>query len=272
MKKILIGACAMALLSACGQRGAADTAAEAPAQAAPAPVSGASPEANAKRMRGYAAALFPLVAGTYGGNCATVAGPAPKEGIVISGAGQASAPGFARNLADAEHSFGVSRTAQGGTTETAILYAESTEPKWAVHISSGPRSTAMFGDGDAQTSCQQVPPLGLMQAKDIYTTVAPLFTGEAVTLSCTVELLSVRDLTVKAGPDGVSVDGKLISLKRPMKKEVADVEWRAGKLTYSALFDDGSQLNMSVDDSGKITDLSSSSAGKVAYMCSKGSA
>lgn len=259
MKKLLIGACALAALGACGQRGTSDT-------------PGKQADASARRMASYTRALTPLVAGAYGGNCTTMAGPAPKEGLLINAAGQASAPGFSRNLASIDETLILVRTMRGGVADGAMMMARSTAPKWTLGINSGARPSAMFGEGDAVTSCQQVAQLGLMRGKSIYPALAPIFGAGAATLPCLVDLTSTRELAVSAGPDGVTVDGKRILIARNMTKESATVDAGAKILSYAATFEDGTQLSIGVDDSGKIAEMSSSSRGKAAFMCGKAQA
>jgi hypothetical protein len=271
-KTVLACACALAVLAACGQRGASENTGMKPEEAAAAPVTGASAQANAQRMASYALALAPLVAGSYGGSCMTMQGPAPKEGVTVSSGGVASAPGFSRNLASVDDSLVVSRTASGGVTDSAAVLATSNAPKWTLGINNGPQQSAMFGDGEAMTTCQQVPQLGLMKAKGIYPALARFFTEGATTQPCVVELASTRDIAVSAAADGVTIDGKRIGLDRAMKKESATLDAGARLLSYNAEFEDGTLLNMSVDDSGKIVDMASSSQGKVAYMCRKAQA
>jgi hypothetical protein len=273
MKKIVISACALAVLGACGQRGATDTAAKDAAPGAAATVvAGTDPAASAKRMASYTQALAPLVAGAYGGNCSSMAGAAPKEGVQINAAGQVSAAGFSHDLASIDETLVVVRTMRAGVADGAMLMARSNAPKWTVSINSGAQSSATFGEGEAVTSCQQVAPLGLMKVKSIYPTLAPIFGAGAATLSCVVDLTDTRELAVSAGPDGVTVDGKLISIARNMSKESATVDAGAKLLSYVAAFEDGTQLSIGVDDSGKIAEMSSSSQGKAAFMCAKAQA
>ncbi len=267
MKKLLIAA--LTLLAACGQRGGADTAGAQSGAGSRTPAI-ASPEERARRIAIYTQALAPLMAGAYGGNCMKLAGAAPAAGVKISAAGDISAEGFSRNLAVADDTLLLARTMRGGVADSAMILATSNTPKWTLGINDdGVQRSAMFGDGEAVTSCQQVPQLSLLRAKSIYPSIAAIFAAGGTTLPCLVDLTSTRDLAVSAGPDGVTVDGKLISLARDMKKESAAVDAGTMTLSYNAEFTDGTQLSISVDDSGKLSDVSSSSHGKAAFMCSK---
>lgn len=190
----------------------------------------------------------------------------------INAAGQVSAAGFPRNLASVDETLIVVRTMRGGVADGAMMMAQSNAPKWTVSIPSGDQSSAMFGEGEGVTSCQQVAPLGLMKVKSIYPALAPIFGAGAATLSCVVDLTNTRDLAVSAGPDGVTVDGKLISIARNMTKESATVDAVSKLLSYLAAFEDGTQLSIEVDDSEKIAEMSSSSQGTAAFMCAKAKA
>ncbi len=230
-------------------------------------------EASAKRIASYAAAMAPLLEGRYGGNCMTMAGPAPQEGVAISAAGQLSAAGFLRELAAIDDTLVLSRTLRGGVAVSAMVLATSHSPKWTLGINSdGAQRSAMFGDGEAMTSCQQVAQPGLMRVHGIYPSLAALFAAGPATLPCLIDLTSTRELAVSAGPKGVTVDGKLISLARNMKKESAAVVARTQTLSYNAEFDDGTQLSISVDASGKISEVSSTRRGKAAFICNNAQA
>jgi hypothetical protein len=263
MKQLLIGACALTLLAACGQRGA-ETSATPADGSAPAPAADAG--ASAKRVAGYKSRLIPLVAGSYGGNCMTMAAPAPKEGVSISSAGLASAQGWKGDLMGATDLFILSRTVQGATPVSASLMVTATEPAWTLALDSNANGSATFGAGDTATMCHEVPQVAALRAKSLYPVLASFFIAGNTSLLC-VEALSKRELAVAAGPAGVSVGGRAFSFERGLTSEMAAVDGNGKTLTYKVDYEGGDKLSISVDDSGKISELIAVGKGDANYTC-----
>lgn len=267
MKKIFIGACALAILSACGQRGAEPSAAQQDSsENAPSAVTEGNSGDSAKRLNSYKRSMLGLVSGSYGGSCASLTGTAPKEGVVISDAGLATAQGWQHDLMQAGDVFTLSRTLRGNTPVTASLLVRAKEPESMLAIESGAEASVTYGAGAAATKCRQLPVPSRLRDKSLYPAVSSFFIAGNTALTC-VDAAGSREQAVDAGPVGVTVDGRAFSFERGIQSEMASVDGIAHTLTYRVVYENGENISMSIDDSGKIADLVVVSKGEANYTC-----
>lgn len=267
MKKFLIGACALGILAACGQRGAEPSAPQQDSSAnAPAASTEGNSGAGAQRLVSYKRSMLGLVSGSYSGNCASLTGTAPKEGVAISSAGLATAQGWQHDLMQAGDVFTLSRTERENTPVSASLLVRAKEPESMLAIESGAEASVTYGAGAAATKCRQVPVPVRLRDKSLYPAVSSFFIAGNTALTC-VDATGSRELAVEAGPAGVTVGGRPFSFERGMQSEMASVDGVAHTLTYRIVYENGENISMSIDDSGKISDLVAVSKGEANYTC-----
>ena len=227
MKKIVLGACVLALLPACSKHSAAPAATQTSSASESAPTPS---RADGARVNDYKRALLPLMAGSYGGECRGMAGAASKEGVTISSAGVASAQGWKRDVMSPTDSVTLTRSPPGAPGNASLI-VNGSEPKWTLLVTTDAGGSVTFGDGDALTMCQQSSQAKALLGSSLYPAISHFFISGAAVVPCLADSRTQAELPIKAGADSVSVGDKVYSLVREVGRELATVDFIGRNLT-----------------------------------------
>lgn len=226
------------------------------------------PASAGYRFPAYQHAMLALVAGEYGGECNSVAGPAPREGVRIDETGEAASNLWRANLISAYASMTLGRTLAAGQAPTVIFSAGGGAKPWSLTVASGHGGHAMFGSGASLAQCTRVSSVADLAAKPLYPAVAQFFAGARGSLNCVEGATSLRETAVKASAAGVSFGQDNFTLNGGLSKESLSVEPQAGSLTYSAGWADGASLSMTLNAAGKLAAAFGKPATGAAFVCS----
>ncbi len=290
MKKLSIALITMALLSACGERGASPETGEKPpaeagqaddaAQAAQASADAAAmekeerdiaarAEAAAKRATEYKRALMPLVVASYAGECTTKAGVKSRSAVSVGADGTVSAPGMkASSLLDADTLFAVTRGASAGSAPMIGLIAGSEKNKWTVHLPNKPDDGFGYGSNDEGISCINASSTAQPKAGAVYPAVAKFFIAASATLKCNDYASLPKMLKITPSATHVTMGNETFPLMRA--GEQASVTDTEKGLTYQTGVIDGEQIFLQLDQTGALSAFSVMAApgpGKMSIIC-----
>lgn len=292
MKTLAIALCALATLSACGQRGETGTTGDKPATDAAqvqAEMQAAHEEAGAgieqarreraeadiergagARLAQYKAALMPLIAGQYGGDCSTRAGDVDGGSIRLSPDGAVSAPGMASGSVmtpDSRLSF-ATESVQGEPVRLGFVARdESEDVQVSTSSANGELSTTYVNRGDTIT-CVQARGARRDRMPTAYPALARFFVAGARTMRCTSGKGEPGSFRVTPTTTGVSIGGDSYLLRWENATEVAVVDARDAALTYGMEMADGARISMKLDRGGRLHSFSlDGDRSNKAYSC-----
>ncbi len=293
MKILSIALISLALVSACGQRGASPETGEKPsgdidqaaavAQADQAASNAAALEkeereraaladAAAKRAATYKRALLPLVAAAYTGDCSTGAGAKTRSAITVGADGTVSAPGMkASSLMDPDVMFTLSRGLTEGTAPTASLIAGSDENKWTVHLGSNKDGASGYASNNEIFNCLNVPTAVQSKPGAVYATVAKFFIAAPRVMQCNDFASLTKTVKVTPSASQVTVGGDTFSLVRGNGVEIAIVTASEKALTYQTGAIDEDMIMIQLDETGALGALTvQRGAGEKSLICEPG--
>lgn len=276
MKKLSIAIFTLALLSACGERGAspdtgekpsagadqedasADTgnahASEAAEEAKQARADAALADATANRVAAYKRALLPLVAADYAGDCTTSAGVKSRSAISVSAGGTVSAPGMkASSIMDADAMLMVNRGESAGTAPAISMLAGSDESKWTFHSRNTADEAAAYGSNRESIRCLNESSAVQPKAGNVYPAVAKFFIGASRSMKCNDFASLPRMLKVTPAATQVTVGNETFPLVLATAGERATVMADEKALTYETGVIDGDRIMLQLDKTGAMS-------------------
>jgi hypothetical protein len=287
MRTILLGACALVLLSACGKRepaadvpqanapavAAADTQSAAAADAADA----AAAAAAAKLRDGYRARLVPLLAGSYAGSCQIARGSDPahliqggaaaQQRIEIGADGKLAAAGVQRDLMHGTEMLMLDRTLEGGKAVSAVAVTGANEPAWTLTVQSGREDRIQLTGDTSAIDCGTLEHPLTLRDKALWPVVADFFSAGAATLACTQGGgVKHGNLAIKADGSGVDIGGRRFALDRGLLTEMTGLDKDKG-LSYAADVENGIKLLLMLDQQGKLAQVITAGQPDDIYDC-----
>ena len=253
MKNLPLALISLALLAACGQRSAAQPAAQAETASPVADTAKQPAQADAHRAASYKRVLLPMIAANYAGECSAKAGPPSRAAIAIGVDGAVRAPGLApRAVLDADVMLSLNKTA-ARTTGFAV---GSDSTGWNVGLISGAVDTISFISGDEALTC--VDTLSTMQPAEraVYPALAPFFSAAARTMKCTDGMSPATAYSIVPTATGVTIGADSFSLVQPKAGEMAVVAPGDALLTYRMEAGDGATVQLQLDPAGTLSTFS----------------
>lgn len=282
MKNITLALLTLSLLSACGQRAAAEAGAAASNQPPGAEeasfvveqarrtLDGAVlAEQGAKRVLAYKGAMLPLVAGNYAGDCSTPAGIKSRAAITVAPDGAVSAPGMkTRAIMDEDVTLYVVTNASAGEPKALTFVAGREGDGWNVSGTHerGQPSVFMSANG-LGISCENG---GDAPAKPqaAYPAAAPFFVAAAATLQCTDGMSPAKPYQITPDAGGVRIGNEHYPLVRANAGEMLTAGGPDGGLAYRFEVIDGVTVQIHLDRSGKLSMFSAiGGPAKKVYSC-----
>lgn len=276
MKNFVIALCALATLSACGKRGDTGTTGDKPAtdaaqvqadmqaahDAAGADIEQARrerAEANveqgaAARLDQYKAALLPLVAGQYGGECSTRSGDIDDGAIRIGTDGSVSAPGMQQGsvLSDDSRLSFATESVMGTPVRLGFVARDERDDVQVSTSSAGGKLSTTYTNGGDAITCVQSRPARRERMPTAYPALARFFVAGARTMRCSAGASAPGSFRVTPTENGVSIGGDTYLLRWENATEVAVVDARDAALTYGMEMADGARIGMKLDRGGRL--------------------
>lgn len=260
MKRFLAISAAV-LLTACGKSPVAAPDKATDAAAAPAAAAGAD------RLPAYRNAVLALAAGSYGGQCNSIDGAAPKEGVTIDAGGTVTAGAWKVDLAAEQARLSMTRTLAPGAAPVGAFDASGGARQFQLMVSSAGDGSAMFGEGINGARCLKVASAAKLAATALYPLVAQFFRGVGATLPC-AENGVLGDKVIQPGPAGVAFGDRELPFGATVAQEALTVDAQDGTLQYGAVYADQSHVELTVDAAGKLISAIHTVKSGVASVCS----
>jgi hypothetical protein len=227
----------------------------------------ALPENSANHLPAYQRAVLSQVAGDYGGECNSVAGPVTRDGVHIGEQGAADSSMWHADLMGDGARLTLSRSLTAGEPASVLFSAAGAATPWQLTLGSGNGGHAMFGMGPSLAQCTRVAAVAALAARPLYAAVAPLFSGAASALNCVESDVTLGSTAVKADSAGVTVGKDRFAFDAGLRKETIAVEAQARTLQYGATYADGGSVSLSLDHLGKISAVFGKTATGPAFIC-----
>lgn len=226
------------------------------------------PESRANRLPAFQHAVLALVAGEYAGECNSLSGPVPRDGLRIGEDGSADSSLWHGDLLAEGTRLTLGRFMVEGAAPTMIFSASGAARPWSVTIGSGNGGKAMFGMGASVSQCTGVAAVAAVAAKPLYPAVARLFSSAATTLHCVEAGITLGAMAITPGLTGITVGNDRFDFAASMSRETIAIEAGARTLQYSAAYDDGSSISLTLNAAGKLQAALGKPATGPAFICS----
>ena len=272
MKHLPLAILTLALLSACGQRGASPQTGEKPAgseqadadneasiQAAAADEakqereSAQAGEAGAKRMAHYKRAMLPLIAASYKGECTNKGGATSPGAIEVASGGMVTAPGMrAHDILGADAMLTVTRNGAGVGREGAIGFVAGADREgWTVASITGAENSILFSEKNDGIKCAIGAPAD--KSGPMYPQLAKFFIAGARTMKCTDGSLIQKSFKIAPAATSVTIGSDTFSLVGAGMGEMVIIDPSQSTLSYEVGVIDGERVNMQIGADGLIS-------------------
>jgi hypothetical protein len=259
MKNLSIALVTLALLSACGQRGASpdtgdkpgaaeqggdsEAAATAAAMAQEEKAQAAAVQAGAKRVVDYKRVLLPLVAATYAGNCTNKAGVKSQAAVTIGADGMVTAPGMkGHSIMDADSLLTITRATTGGKQTPVGFVAGGDGEAWTVGNTSPTPNAIMYSDKADGVQC--VDTAATTKGGEVYPLLAKFFSAGARTMKCIDGSLIAKNARIVPAATSLAIGGDSFALVGPGLGEMVIVDAPKGALSFQVGVIDGERVHM----------------------------
>ena len=278
MKKIVVAACALAMLSGCGERGASSTTGDKPAadaaqvnaeiedshrtaneeidRAREERADAATEEGSGRRVQAYKRSLLALVAGDYAGDCTSKSGDVEQGEIVVESNGQVSASGMKpRNLMDEDSTLSLSSELVGGKAVRMRFAGGGDQEGWKISSVGRDEVTTIVSDKRGAIKCIDDVPASAGRDGTLYQALSRYFIAGAKTMQCADGSGDARDTRIDATDGGIAIGNNSFALVRDDAAETVTVDARGATLSYNHEAPSGEKVAIKLDRGGVINFL-----------------